>query len=233
MTKNNKGEHMSDMSLWIALYVDDALEIEEKAELEEHLLSCIPCSELLAELLDTKNAFTNLKPIALPETFGPKLRNALNYEKSKKDIKPAPWKRLGALAAVLMVGVFSYSIYTTQFINPANLAGQSGLMKSASIDQQQSEALPPEVASLEDSAARSAPASDDWAFGGDLKIYEDLIKTKLIDYTYEILSVSSEPAEFKILIKNDKDGKPINKEYVIQYGNGAISSSDNWLNISY
>lgn len=228
MNLNNKGEHMSDMSEWIALYIDDMLEKDDKAELEEHLLTCLLCSELMADLLETKNVFANLKPVALPETFGPKLRSALNYDKSKKDIKPASWKRLGALAAVLMVGIFSYNIYTSLFLNPANLAGQSGLMKSASIDQQLSETAP-----LEDSAARSDGASAVYAVDGDLKIYEDLIKTKLVDYTYEILFVSSEPAEFKVLIKNDINGKLINKEYVIQYGNGALSSIDNWLNISY
>lgn len=228
MNINNKGEHTSDMSEWIALYIDDMLEKDEKAELEEHLSTCISCSELMADLLETKNAFANLKPIALPETFGPKLRNALNYEKSKNNHKPASWKRLGAVAAVFMIGVFSYNIYNALFLNPDNLGGQTGLMKSASVDQQLSEA-----ARLEDSAAGSDGASAAYMVNGDLKIYEDLIKIKLVDYTYEILSVSAEPAEFKVLIKNGINGKLINKEYIIQYGNGTISSIDNWLNIRY
>lgn len=188
----------------IALYVDDMLEGEEKSKMEAHLLICPTCSDFAAELLDTKNTLAGLEPAPLPENFGPRLRTAIASEKMKNSFRLSRWKSLRTLAAIIMVGFISYSMYMNMLIDPANPVGESTMMKSASIGQQEDE-----------------------------KYYQDLIQNKLMNYTYETISISSDPAEFKILIKKDHQGNPINKEYTIQYGDGKISSIDNWLNINF
>jgi hypothetical protein len=211
----------------IALYIDDELEEGQKSEMEKHLASCSICADYAADLRETKATIAEMTPFKIPDGFELKMKAALQREIKKPGIFRFNWRSMGAVAAVLMIGFFSYSMLIND-ITGSQSPSESGLMKSATAPELQAE-----ISSSQDAEGLSDGLSATYDLNGDLKIYQELIQSKLEGYTYEILSVSSDPAEFSILIKNDLDGKILDKIYIIQYGAGKISSLDNWLGLPY
>ena len=94
-----------DYQEWIALYVDDALTIDEKRQLEAHLEHCLSCKETLETLIMMKSVMNEIEDAALPETFHRDLHKRLHKEatQSKKMIhKWMPY--VSGLAAALLIG---------------------------------------------------------------------------------------------------------------------------------
>ena len=211
----------------IALFIDDALEEGERAEVEKHLASCSICTDYAADLREAKATIAEMNPAVLPDRFELKMKAALQKETKKTGLFRFNWKSMGALAAVLMIGFFSYSMLMNDLAG-SQTPGESGMMKSAVAPEMQAE-----INSAQDAAERTDGLSATYGMNEDLIIYQDLISSKLYGYDYEILTVSADPAEFTILIKRDLDGNTLDKIYIIQYGAEKISSADNWLGLPY
>lgn len=216
------------MSEKIALYIDHMLDDEEKTAVEDHLKACEACRNLMADLIENKNCLGSLKQVQIPEEFELRLKRALNAEKTKTGFRFVKWKSYGAVAAMLMIGLISFNMLNSSIPKPAAAGGDNAMVKSAAIAAPQNE-----TAAVADNGALSMQADSADASGENLSLYEDLIKSKLIDYSYEILAISMEKQEFQILIKSDNQGKVLNKDYFVQFGKGEISSDDNWLEIKY
>ena len=211
----------------IALYVDDELEEDKRIEMEKHLASCSICADYAADLRETKAIIAEMTPLTVPDRFELKMKAALQKEINKPGGFRFNWKSMGALAAVLMVGFFSYNMLMND-ITGSQSPSESGKMKSAAAPELQAE-----ISSSQDASGLADGLSATYGLNEDLIIYQELIQSKLDGYAYEILSVSADPPEFSLLIKNDLDGKILDKIYIIQYGAGKISSEDNWLELPY
>lgn len=93
----------------ISEYIDDACSIEEKKEIEKHLLSCDTCRKEYEELKTIIYEISNLDEIDLPKEYHSNLMNKL-----KKEIGTKNRKKYGiyygnlVAGLVLVLGLLSY-----------------------------------------------------------------------------------------------------------------------------
>ena len=95
----------------ISLYIDDEVDENLKQEIEEHLQNCASCVKEYDELSDVTLLLRGIPDAALPERFDGNLREAIKKEKSIARAKKNRAKGWGSLAAVLVIGIFSFTAY--------------------------------------------------------------------------------------------------------------------------
>lgn len=90
----------------ISLYLDDALSLDEKQHLEEHLKHCHSCTETLEVLSMITRELAQIEEVELPSNFHDELRNKLRED--KKGNKPlSKWlSYVAGLAAAFVIGFF-------------------------------------------------------------------------------------------------------------------------------
>lgn len=93
-----------DYQEMISPYLDDALSLDEKQHLEEHLKHCLSCRETLEALRMITRELAQIEAVELPQKFHEELRNRLR--KDEKHHRPlSKWIPYAAgLAAALVIG---------------------------------------------------------------------------------------------------------------------------------
>lgn len=100
----------------ISLYLDNALSLDEKQHLEEHLKHCHSCKETLEVLSMITRELAQIEEVELPPNFHHELRNRLKQD--KKNRRPlSNWiPYVAGLAAACMIGFFM--VENANLVNP-------------------------------------------------------------------------------------------------------------------
>ncbi|MEI8215623.1 MAG: hypothetical protein WCF96_00850 [Eubacteriales bacterium] len=206
----------------LGFLVESSLSEDDEKIVKEHLLSCKNCSDLVDELIEVKKSLNSIENLEFPVELNYRISKALlDITPVKKKPKFA-YKRFATVAAVFVLGFISVQMYNMTS-NPLDQGGQM-LSKSAPEMSASSSGL-----NDQNVAMMASPNS----LGATDGQYEKLIAGKLEGYNYEIQSKDLEKKEFTLNIISDKDGKAINREFIIQYSDNKISSKDNWLDIKF
>lgn len=105
-----------DYQEMISLYLDDALSLDEKQHLEEHLKHCLSCRETLEALRMITRELARIEEVELPQKFHEELRNRLRQD--EKHHRPlSKWiPYVAGLVATLVIGFVM--VENTNLINP-------------------------------------------------------------------------------------------------------------------
>lgn len=105
-----------DYQEMISLYLDDALSLDEKQRLEEHLKHCLSCRETLEALRMITRELAQIEEVELPQKFHEELSNRLRQDK-KRHRSLSKWiPYVAGLAAAFVIGFVM--VENTNFINP-------------------------------------------------------------------------------------------------------------------
>lgn len=101
-------------------YIDGTLDPQGRADFLAHMEQCSDCKEKADQLSFLVNSLRDIPQVPVPDGFDARLSQALKAEKTvvpfaaaKADKKPAKrrWKAMSAVAAVLLVGVVSLTMF--------------------------------------------------------------------------------------------------------------------------
>lgn len=109
----------------LSLYIDNMLEPDQAAVVENHLADCDSCRLEYQELKNIVYILGNIEELPLPEAFGPRLKQALQQEKENTKVasvnkaffghrlgnKSINWRIIGSIAAIFAVGILTYGMY--------------------------------------------------------------------------------------------------------------------------
>lgn len=100
----------------LSAYIDDQLSAAERASINEHLGTCEECRRHLESLRKTVTLVQSGDPIRAPEGFGAQVRARVEQAARQTSFAPRwphlrwSWRTAGAVAAVLLIGVFSFNL---------------------------------------------------------------------------------------------------------------------------
>lgn len=121
----------------LSAYLDGELRAAERARIEAHLVDCADCRAHLQSLRRSVRLVRGLDPVSAPDGFQPAVRARITAgaaarsgaagESSWRDRVGIPrlrlpWKTAGAIAAVLLIGLFSVNLLRE--LRPAPVAMQ-------------------------------------------------------------------------------------------------------------
>src|SRR5665648_451390 len=97
----------------LSLYIDNKLEEEQMIEIERHLLVCDACKKEFEGIVLVINAMKNLPEVEIPAQFDSGLREELKKaaESSRKTDKKNKRIRYSSIAAIFLIGIFSFAMY--------------------------------------------------------------------------------------------------------------------------
>ncbi|WP_129597168.1 DUF4349 domain-containing protein [Anaerophilus nitritogenes] len=99
---------------WISLYIDEQVDEVTKEEVKKHLIECEKCKAEYEMMLEAISLCKELPMIDLPEEFEESLHEKLvdvQKSKYKKSIKNMNWKAFTSIAAMLVIGITSMSLF--------------------------------------------------------------------------------------------------------------------------
>jgi len=106
----------NDIKENLSFYIDEALGASKMAEISEHLSSCNGCRAEFEALQKCVTQLKNVETVLLPESFDNRLKVALLgtfgsscsrcHQRKKNRLK-----MISGLAAVFMIGIFSFAMY--------------------------------------------------------------------------------------------------------------------------
>jgi|GEM_PF-5965502 len=216
----------------LPLYIDGALDPDDMAKVETHLIACPACAREKNEMLEIMHILNSVEEVPVPKEFDLRLKSAIRKDKTR--ISVFRWKALSALAAGIFVIFISYSIMNDMLTDIGPDEGATMMTKDAALSDT-APAASEEIQSFSAAPETAAPAdgSSDLTRIMEQPDYYQLISDSLDGYQYAIISDLPEKGEIRIMILSDKSGNPINREFVVQYADGRISSTDNWLGIDF
>ena len=105
----------------LSLYIDNMLDENIAEEISMHLSSCDACKNEYEELLSLTAILNDLPDVEIPKEFDERLHTALLGVQMEDDTemsviipikgKRSWWRRLSAVAAIFVVGIFAFAMY--------------------------------------------------------------------------------------------------------------------------
>jgi anti-sigma factor RsiW len=114
--------------------VDEELDPDMRAEVEEHLAGCRDCSEEFSQILERQAAIRSLAPYYnAPDHLQQSVRNALKRvasEKPKAEARNVPWRLLAMAASVLLACSLGWNFSQLRNRTPENEIIAENLLSS-------------------------------------------------------------------------------------------------------
>ncbi len=115
-------------------FVDEELDPDMKAEVEEHLAGCRGCSEEYSQILERQATIRSLAPYYnAPDHLRQSVRNALKreaFEKPKAEVRNVPWRMFAIAASVLLACSLGWNISQLRTRTPENEIIAENLLSS-------------------------------------------------------------------------------------------------------
>lgn len=105
----------------LSAYIDGEVAAAERARIGAHLESCEECRQYLDELRRTVAFIQSSEPVRAPEGFRAQVRSKLEEGTSRSGVAMRwpqlrwSWRTAGAVAAVLLIGMFSLNLLRDRF----------------------------------------------------------------------------------------------------------------------